>query len=110
MNGGRSTGKTWLIRVAPQAAQIRCSFHRIKNRVVRFVVQLEIFHQGSWVPVVRYDNAHGYCHRDTLHPDGSKDKTSVAVGDLNQTFTWAIEDLRENWEAQRTRYLTEVTT
>lgn len=109
MSGGLSTGRTWLIRVAPQAAQIRCSFQRIKNRVVRFIVQLEILHEGNWVPVVRYDNAHGFCHRDTLHPDGSQDKTSVAVGNLNQTFTWAIDDLRENWEIHRTRYLTEVT-
>jgi len=74
---------------------------------VRFTVQLEIFYQGGWAPVVRYDNAHGFCHRDTLHRGGSQDKTGVSVGDVNQTFTYAIEELRANWEAHRTRYLGE---
>jgi hypothetical protein len=48
-------------------------------------LQLEVWYQGEWVPVVRYDNAHGFCHRDALHPDGSQDKTGVFVGDVNQT-------------------------
>jgi hypothetical protein len=77
---------------------------------VRFTVQLEVLHQGKWTPIVRYDNAHGFCHRDTLHPDGSQDKTRVFVGDVNETFTYAIEDLRATWEAHRARYLREVPT
>ena len=103
MDGAQPNSRTWFIRVVPEQAQIRCSYQRVKNRVTRFVVQLEIFHDDSWVPVVRYDNAHGFCHRDTVHPDGSQDKTSVFVGDINQTFTYAIEELRTNWEAHRSR-------
>jgi hypothetical protein len=57
-------------------------------------VQLEIFYGGSWEAIVRYDNAHGFCHRDTLQSDGSQDKTRVFVGDLNDTFTYAVEELR----------------
>jgi hypothetical protein len=71
-------------------------------------VQLEISHGESWQPIVRYDNAHGFCHRDTLHADGSQDKTRVFVGDLNETFTYAVEDLRANWQAYRSRYLGEI--
>jgi hypothetical protein len=108
MDGARPVERTWFIRVAPGEAQIRCTFQRVKNRVVRFTVQLEIAQRGSWTPVVRYDNAQGFCHRDTLHPDGSQDKTRVFVGDVNETFTYAIEDLRANWEAHRARFLGEI--
>jgi hypothetical protein len=57
--------------------------------------------------VIRYDNAHGFCHRDVLHPDGTQDKVQVFVGDVNATFTFAIEDLRAHWEAHRARFLGE---
>ena len=39
---------------------------------------------------------------------GSRDKTAVFVGDVNETFTYAIEVLRAGWEAQRERYLGEI--
>jgi hypothetical protein len=71
MDGGAPAERHWFIRVAPGQAQIRCSFERLKNRILRFTVQLEIIHGEGWLPVVRYDNAHGFCHRDTLHADGS---------------------------------------
>lgn len=108
MDGGNPVERHWFIRVAPGVAHIRCGFERLKARVLRFTVQLEIFHGDHWLAVIRYDNAHGFCHRDTLHPDGSQDKTRVFVGDLNETFTFAVEELRANWEAHRARYLGEM--
>ena len=86
MEGGRPVVRHWFIRVAPGQAHIRCSYERVKHRILRFTVQLEILHSESWIPVVRYDNAHGFCHRDTLNPDGTQDKTGVFAGDLNETF------------------------
>jgi hypothetical protein len=108
MDGANPVERHWFIRVAPGEAHIRCSFQRLKNRILRFTVQLEFRHGDDWFPVVRYDNAHGFCHRDTLHPDGSQEKTGVFVGDLNETFTFAVEELRANWEAYRARYLGEL--
>ncbi len=58
--------------------------------------------------MVRYDNAHGFCHRDTLHPDGSQDKVGALVGDANQAFTFAIDELRASWQTHRDRYLREL--
>ena len=84
-------------------------YARVGKRIVRFTVQLEIEHSGHWMPVVRYDNAHGFCHRDDLHPDGHHDKAAVYIGDENATFTHAIQDLRTNWIAHRSRFLGEVT-
>lgn len=109
MAGTNPSTRTWLVQVMPDEVQIRCAYQRIGNRIVRFTVQLEIQHMGTWCPVVRYDNAHGFCHRDTLHADGTQDKTAVFVGDVNTTFTSAIEDLRTHWEAHRVRFLREVT-
>ena len=57
-----------------------------------------------WRPVVRYDNAHGFCHRDVIHVDGSQEKVPVFYGDANDTFTRAIGDLRANWESHRARF------
>jgi hypothetical protein len=100
--------RKWFIRVAPGEAQIRCSLERLKGRVLRFTVQLEILDRENWTPVVPYDNAHGFCHRDTLHPDGRQDKTAIFIGDANETFTYAIGELKANWETHRARYLGEI--
>lgn len=110
MGGTQPTTRTWFVRVAPSEAQIRCSFRRIGKRVVRFTVQLEIWHQENWVPVVRYDNAHGFCPRDTLFPGGNQEKTLVMAVDVNAAFTHAVKDLQANWRVYRARYLGEVWT
>jgi hypothetical protein len=100
--------REWIIDVSLDEAQIRCRYRRQGNQILDYTVQLEVWHQGRWQPVVRYDNAHGFCHCDTLHPDGSQDKTPIYRGDANANFTWAIRELRMNWEAHRNRYLAEV--
>jgi hypothetical protein len=71
-------------------------------------VQLEVLSEGSWVAAVRYDNAHGFCHRDVLHPDGRQDKVGIVFGDVNSAFTYAIEDLRTNWQVYSDRYRREL--
>ena len=58
--------------------------------------------------MVRYDNAHGFCHRDTIHADGTQEQTGLFLGDANQTFTYAIDELRTTWEAHRIRFLGEI--
>lgn len=44
------------------AARVRFLVER--DRVTEFVVQLECFIEGKWIPIVRYDTAHGFAHRD----------------------------------------------
>src|SRR6266480_1483262 len=100
--------RSWFVEVEPGGARVRCAYQRVGRTIVRFTVQLEIERSGSWLPVVRYDNAHGFCHRDDLHPDGGQDKTAVFVGDVNATFTYAIQDLRTNWTVHRHRFLNEM--
>jgi hypothetical protein len=102
------TTRSWLVSLGPDDVRLRCSYVRVGKRVERFTVQLEVRQADAWHPVVRYDNAHGFCHRDTLHPNGTQEKTPVFFGDLNASFTMAIDELRTNWAAHRDRFLKEI--
>lgn len=100
--------RSWLVDLVPDEVRLRCSYRRRRGRITQFTVQLELLHDDDWLPVVRYDNAHGFCHRDTLHADGSQDKTPVYLGDANETFTRAVEDLQTHWQDHRARFLREL--
>jgi len=100
--------REWIYELLPQQARVRCRYKRHARRILEFTVQLEIHNQEIWQPVVRFDNAHGFCHRDDLHPDGRQDKTAVFVGDPNETFTRAIDEIQTHWETHRNRFLREI--
>jgi hypothetical protein len=73
------------------------------GRVVRFTVQYETTLAGERVPVVRYDTAHGYAHRDRLDRRGlviAKDELSRELT-LAEALTIADQDLRQNWRRYR---------
>jgi hypothetical protein len=108
MTEAQPTSRQWFIDLAAGEARLRCAFQRRGKTIEQFTVQLEISLSGTWQAVARYDNAHGFCHRDTLHPDGTQEKTAVYVGDLNATFTYAIADLRNTWATHRERFLREM--
>jgi len=75
-----------------------------KGKVVGFVVQYEMFHEGKWVPIVRYDTSHGYAHKDLINPDGSKEKILMGAVGLSEALTLADMDINENWERYKERY------
>jgi hypothetical protein len=108
MSGARPAERFWFIDLEPQEAQIRCILRRLGKSVTGFTVQLEIQLGGHWTPVVRFDNAHGFSHRDTIHPEGTKEKTRIYVGDLNATFTFAIAEIKAKWRDERARYVGEI--
>ena len=99
--------RAWIVDFVPDQVRMRCSYSRRGKHILQYTVQLEVWHSGTWRPVARYDNAHGFCHLDTIHPDGSQEKTPVFYGDANDTFTHAIEDVQANWSAHRARFLKE---
>lgn len=82
--------------------------YRIKDRITRFIVQLEILIDKQWFPIVRYDTAHGFAHRDIIHPNGHTDKTPLIFEDFNEALDFAEFDLKSNWEVYRERFLKEV--
>jgi len=81
---------------------------RVRGRVVEFLVQYEVQVAGEWYPVVRYDTAHGFAHKDILHPTEAADKEALPFTDYNLALTYAENDLRKNWEKYREEFLKEV--
>ncbi len=82
----------------------RVQFELDRDRVIRFVVQLECRFHGEWHAVVHYDTAHDFAHRDVLHPSGVLEKSELNLRDYNEALTFAIKDLNDNWEKYRRRY------
>jgi hypothetical protein len=84
---------------------LRVRFELEQGRVVGFTVQLECrFRNDGWVPVVRYDTAHGFAHCDLLYPYDPVIKTEMASRDYNDALTLALQDLVDNWGSYRKRY------
>jgi hypothetical protein len=73
---------------------------RIKNKTLQsFVVQAELrraTEEASWVPIVRYDCAHGFIHRDLMHQNGRKTKTRLSAQKLEDAVKLAIEEIEGN--------------
>jgi len=59
---------------------------------------------GEWIPVVRYDTAHGYVHRDRMHPYEKEEKTQMPAQDYNEALTIAMDDVVNNRHDYRRRY------
>jgi len=58
-------------------------FHRrVGKRVVEFRVQYETKLGGEWYPVVRYDTAHGFAHRDLIDRHGRQRKAPIFARSL----------------------------
>lgn len=82
----------------------RVSFELERDQVLRFLVQLECRFNGKWIPVVRHNTHHMFAHRDVMHPSRGPRKARLAARNNNEALTFAIRDLRTNWETYRRRY------
>ena len=83
--------------------RIRIRFDTDAGQILKFTVQLEYWHE-DWMPVVRYDTAHGFAHCDIIHPYGDDRKVRLEVRGFNEALTYAITDIAENWVRYRDRY------
>lgn len=79
-----------------------------RRKVVRFVAQYEALIDREWAAIVRYDTAHGFAHRDVMHPEQPPDKTRLHLQDFGEAYTFAVHDLEMNWRHYRERYEQEV--
>ena len=75
-----------------------------KGNVVSFCVQLEVFVNGKWHAVIRYDSAHGFAHVDKYYLDGRKFKRELYLN-LNEALTLGDEDIKENWKDYQKAFL-----
>ena len=93
-------------RLLDEFNALRVWFEIEHGLVISFVVQLECIFVGRdrWTPVVRYDTAHGFAHRDEMHPAGKAVKTSMTPMSYSEALQQAMDDLTENWLVYRRRY------
>jgi len=91
--------------LSPDATdRLRVRARRVGPDIVSFVVQYEAHLGGAWHPIVRYDTAHGFAHRDRMHPDGRVDKEPLLWETYNVALTWATQELKAHWRRYRQRY------
>jgi hypothetical protein len=85
--------------------------HLTENgKIMGFVVQYETLLNDKWMPVVRYDTAHGYAHKDLINPDGRKEKILIGVSELTEALTFADKDIIENWARYKDRFMRRIRT
>lgn len=84
--------------------RIRVLIKTDKGEVEKFTVQYEIFRKEKWQPVVRYDTAHGYAHRDLFTKEGKIDKMRLKMDSFAKSLNWSLEDLKNKWEYYRSQY------
>jgi hypothetical protein len=83
---------------------MRANYRVNRGRVTRFTVQLEVMAEGQWQPVVRYDTSHQFAHCDFYQPGGKVVKINLMMT-FDEALTHALNDLRDNWESYRDRFL-----
>ena len=96
--------KEYLIRLGDRARK-RHHHKTDKGQVVAFMVQLEIeVEDGVWQPVIRYDCAHDFAHRDRYKLTGDRDKDEIALS-YTESLDLADKDINDNWDIYRERFL-----
>lgn len=95
---------TEYLRALGENARLRHLHETDRGAVVSFAVQLEVRLRASWVPVIRYDSAHGRAHIDLFETPTRKTKQLLDLS-LREALTLADEDIRENWERYRDAFL-----
>jgi len=80
-------------------------YHRIEAGVIKeFVVQLEVKIGDEWRAVIRYDCAHEYSHKDCYNIKGQCKKINLYL-DYEDAINMADDDINENWEIYKERFL-----
>jgi hypothetical protein len=92
------------VRALGEGARKRHSHVTSRGEVVVFVVQLEVQFRGTWLPVVRYDMAHGKAHVDVYETPRRKRKQFLGLPP-GEVLTLAEEDIRDNWERYQEEFL-----
>ena len=84
--------------------RLRIKITTKKGQVMEVVVQYESKIMDKWYPVVRYDTAHGFFHRDLLSPKGEETKKVISIENLTDALTYAEQDLEDRWEWYKEKF------
>lgn len=85
---------------------VRIRISTEKGDVTSFTVQYETLIGNRWIPVVRYDTAHGQAHIDFLDLQGRKiGKRELGFFfPFNEALQWCLEDIDANWKLYKERF------
>ena len=88
---------------------LRMRFTTVGGRVVTYTVQYETTVGGKRAPVVRFDNAHGFPHRDRLDRLGRVIEKRIIPGNPapGEALTQGQLDIRTNWRRYRAAFFGE---
>ncbi len=86
-------------------ARLRARWETNGNEVTTFTVQLEAWHDGEWLGIRRYDDAHGSPHVDILDRQRNEYHKVWLNCTRSDALTLALRDIHGNWE----RFLAEYT-
>ncbi len=67
-----------------------------KGRILKFVAQYETKIDDKWYPVIRYDTAHGYFHKDLMHFNRPSEKLGLEEKGFNDALSSAEKDIKTN--------------
>jgi hypothetical protein len=97
--------KFWIQDFETQIDRLRVDFITEKGQVKSIVVvQYEAYIDGQWRPIVRFDEAHGFFHRDVILPTGEQEKTPRPGADKGVALTEAIAEIKQQWQSYRKVY------
>ena len=102
--------REFLIYLDPETRLCRYLHYHVSDgkQIVEFRIQFEIFVDGNWQAVVRYDTAHGHPHRDILRPGGKQIKEWFEGYSVADVLTIGQRDILKNWSAYRASFLKEM--
>jgi len=86
---------------AESTDRLRVNAKKEKGEILEFVVQYEALISEDWKPIVRYDTAHGFAHKDIMRADGEVIKQPLFFESYNLAFTYATIDMKANWKKYR---------
>jgi len=100
----RNAGRRLSVWQSPSMFRRRHYHETQRGQVVAFAMQLEVEVGDAWVPVVRYDTAHGvpHVHRYETMTHASKQTLEMPAG---EALTLAQEDLAQNWSQYRDEFV-----
>jgi hypothetical protein len=97
--------KEYIVYLSPERQDRFRYYHDLESgRIVHFRIQYEALVRGEWQAIVRYDTAHGWPHRDLLHPNGTQEKQEFHGYSRGEVLTLGERDIKTNWKRYRVAY------
>jgi len=97
--------KFWIRDFETGLDRLRVHFTTEYGQVIAIVlVQYEAYIDGKWRAIVRFDEAHGFFHRDIMSPFGEQNKIAIPASDKKYALTESISEIKRFWQIYRKIY------